>query len=570
MNSGKSSNDTDNIPKKESNQEQESAEKPSSLYFHVNDIPDIFSILLFGFQQMMICLSALLVVPYYVSTMVCAGDQAIELRVQLISATFFTSGIATILQTTFGMRLSILHGPSFAFLPALHTFQNNFPCNADTDPEMWKVKMQLISGSCIVAVLLMPLLGLTGLIGAFSRYIGPITIVPIMLLLTIGTVPDIEEKMGLHWISILEFLILILFVVILEEWEVPIPAFSFKRRRFYIARQKILSQFPYLIGISIAWFICFIMTVANWTPVNSPARTDHNDSLHVLETTPWFQIPMPGRYGAPKFNLALVFGFLASCVAAMIESIGDYNLCAKISCQDRPPPSNINRAFVVEGIGCILAALMGVGTGITTYAENIAIMSVTKVASRVTMQVAGLLLITTAVISKFAAFLAMIPEAIIGGVLAIGVCMINGVTLSNLQSVDLRISRNLTIMGVAVIMGCTVPMHFEKHPLRTGITIVDDVFGTLLTIRMLIGGVIAFVLDNVTPGATREQRGFPTEECSDLTPIHHNGYVFSSSVNRFFLKYNWLTHLPVVPSKSEISITEDQRSASSSTSIFKV
>ncbi|CAP28201.1 Protein CBG08364 [Caenorhabditis briggsae] len=538
----------------------------SDLHFHVNEVPSPPSIMLFGLQQMMICLSSLLVIPYVVSDMLCAGDQALQIRVQLISATFVTSGIATILQTTFGMRLSILHGPSFAFLPALHTFQATFPCNADTNTNNWEEKMQMISGSCLIAVLIMPILGFTGLVGKISKYIGPVTIVPIMSLLTIGTVPDIEEKMSLHWISIVEFLTLILFVVILERYEVPLPVFSLSEKRFKFTRQKIFSQFPYLLGISIVWFICFIMTITNAEPRGGEARTDQNASITVFDQTPWVQMPMPLFFGPPKFNLALVCGFMASCFAAMIESIGDYNLCAKISKQSRPPQSNTNRAFVVEGVGCILAALWGVGTGVTTYAENIAIMSVTKVTSRITMQMAGVLLILAGVISKFAAFLSMIPEPIIGGLLAMGVCLINGVSLSNLQTVDMKISRNLTIIGISIIMGLTVATHFEKTPLNTGNQIVDDVFGTLLTIRMLIGGVIAFTLDNITGGATRRQRGFVSEmDDEEQDPekgesdIETNGYVLPSKLNQFFLRYSWLTYLPVIPSEREIREIEEKR-----------
>ncbi|CAI5448263.1 unnamed protein product [Caenorhabditis angaria] len=519
----------------------------SQLYYNVNDIPTIPAILLFGFQQMMICLSTLLVVPYFVANMLCAGDYSVVLRVQLIAATFVVSGIATILQSTFGLRLSILHGPSFAFLPALQTFQESFPCTTDTDTTQWQYKVQLISGSCMLAVLLMPLLGLTGLIGFLSRHIGPITIVPMMTLLTISTVPSIEQKMALHWISIVEFLMLIVFIVLLEEW------------KFYMTRQRILSQFPYLIGISIAWFICFILTVTNLEPPNGNARTDNNESLSVLETTPWFQVPLPGRYGPPKFNVALFCGFLSGCLAAMIESLGDYNLCAKISEQDRIPASNVNRAFCVEGIGCLLASSLGIGTGIVTYSENIAIMSVTKVSSRITMQVAGCFLIIAGIITKFAAFLAMIPEAIIGGIFAMGVCMINGCTLSNLQSVDLRLSRNLTIMGIAVIMGFVIPDYFNKNPWNTQNITLNDVLQTLSTTQMLVGGFLACILDNITPGANRLQRGFRDENSLDRTPIENNGYVFPSYVNNFILKFPFLTYFPVFPSKFEILGTESRR-----------
>ncbi|EFO92323.1 hypothetical protein CRE_10929 [Caenorhabditis remanei] len=459
------------------------------------------------------------------------------------AVSYFLSVEINILSKSFH-RLSILHGPSFAFIPALHTFQAEFPCNSDTSTNNWEEKMQMvpdsflfilrlndfqISGSCLIAVLIMPFLGFTGLIGKISKYIGPVTIVPIMSLLTIGTVNG--ENQTLVWL----------------------PLF----------RNPLLL---YLLGIIIAWIICLILTVTNWEPPGGEARTDKNVSLAVFEKTPWIQIPKPLFFGAPKFNAALICGFMASCFAAMIESIGDYNLCAKISKQTRPPPSNTNRAFVVEGVGCILAALWGVGTGITCYAENIAIMSVTKVTSRITMQMAGLLLIFAGIISKFAAFLSMIPEPIIGGLLAMGVCLINGVSLSNLQTVDMKISRNLTIIGIAIIMSITTASHFEKTPLNTGNKTVDDVFGTLLTIRMLIGGLIAFTLDNIAPGATRKQRGFVDDDDYDdddekeaLTSVEHNGYALPSSVNQFLLRYPWLTYLPVIPSKREIKDIEDER-----------
>ena len=80
----------------------------------------------------------------------------------------------------------------------------------------------------------------------------------------------------------------------------------------------------------------------------------------------------------------------------------------------------------------MLSSSFGIGTGITTYAENIAIMSVTKVASRITMQVAGVFFLVAGIFSKFSAVLAMIPEPVVGGVLAIGICMVNGVMLRNL------------------------------------------------------------------------------------------------------------------------------------------
>uniref|UniRef100_A0A1I7UNL8 Solute carrier family 23 member 2 n=1 Tax=Caenorhabditis tropicalis TaxID=1561998 RepID=A0A1I7UNL8_9PELO len=478
---------------------------------------------------MLVCISALLVTPYLLSNMLCAGAETIAIRVQLIAATFITTGIATILQSTFGLRLAILHGPSFAFLPALHTFEDMYPCSPDTDTSLWKEKMQLISGSLFIAVLIMPLMGITGLVGKISKHIGPITIVPMLVLLCIGTVPDIQEKVSLHWISIVEILLLIVFVILLEDFEVPIPVFSFKKRHVSFTKLRIFSQFPYLLGISVAWFLCWLVTVTNIEPIGSPARTDLNASVFVFENTPWIHIQYPFQFGFPQLSAPLIIAFTASTVAVMIESVGNYGICAQISQQGTPPSSSINRAFVIEGIGSMLAALMGCGTGVTTYSENIALMQVTKVTSRITMQCAGLLLIIIGVFSKFAAFLAMIPEAIIGGVLATGMSMICGVAFANLQNVDLRLSRNLTIVGISIILGCTIPTHFEKNPLNTGNKTIDESVGTLLKMRMLVGGIIAFLLDVIACGATRKQRGLKgkMKEKEEIS-VERDGFALSS------------------------------------------
>lgn len=116
-------------------------------------------------------------------------------------------------------------------------------------------------------------------------------------------------------------------------------------------------------------------------------------------------------------------------------------------------------------------------------------------------------------------------------------------------------------MGISIIMGLTVALHFENNPLKTGNQTVDNVFGTLLTIRMLIGGIIAFTLDNISPGATRKQRGFrkPDDEGDEELPVENNGYALPSFMNRFFLKHRWLTYCPLIPSRDEIMDIEEKR-----------
>ena len=70
---------------------------------------------------------------------------------------------------------------------------------------------------------------------------------------------------------------------------------------------------------------------------------------------------------------------LAGVLASMIESIGDYYACARLSGAPPPPKHAINRGIGMEGIGCLLAGAWGSGNGTTSYSENIGAIGITKV-----------------------------------------------------------------------------------------------------------------------------------------------------------------------------------------------
>lgn len=86
-----------------------------------------------------------------------------------------------------------------------------------------------------------------------------------------------------------------------------------------------------------------------------------------------------GSFGPFRVDIGLMLGYMASALACTMESIGDYAICAQISEERHPPLASTNRAILCEGIGATIAAVMGVGVGVTTYGENIALMQVTKV-----------------------------------------------------------------------------------------------------------------------------------------------------------------------------------------------
>ena len=100
---------------------------------------------------------------------------------------------------------------------------------------------------------------------------------------------------------------------------------------------------------------------------------------------------------------------------------------------------------------------------------------------------------------------------------------------------------------MSVVVGVTVPLHFEQHPVNFGNYTVDNILNMLLTIRMLIGGLVAFLMDNIVGGATKAQRGFPVEEKNDENEYTRDGYSFPMWFERFLMRWPLLQNIPFLP-----------------------
>lgn len=81
----------------------------------------------------------------------------------------------------------------------------------------------------------------------------------------------------------------------------------------------------------------------------------------------------------PTASLAGVVGIIAGIICSMVESVGDYHACARLSGAPPPPKHAINRGIGVEGVGSLLAGAFGTGNGTTSFSENVAALGITRV-----------------------------------------------------------------------------------------------------------------------------------------------------------------------------------------------
>ncbi|XP_071504502.1 solute carrier family 23 member 1-like [Diadema antillarum] len=491
--------------------------------YGINDRPPWYSTIVLAFQHFLSDFSSFFTVPLILVPYLCIHGN-LDIISKLVSTQFVVAGLQTFLQTTFGSRLPIVQGPSFAFLlpafslmnlrgecpdsPAIATNSSEFSEEARME---FRARMQELSGAVLVASIFEIVVGLAGITSLFLRFIGPLTITPTIALIGMSLFDMVSSNASQHWgIAGLTLALIAIFSQYLDRVNVPCLGLG-ETTRFKVAWFPLFKLFPVVLALLISWLFCYILTVTNVFPDDESssgygARTDLNDKQ--LASTPWYYIPYPGQWGPPRITAPGVLGMIVGCTASIVESIGDYYACARIAGAPPLPPHAVNRGIGMEGVGGVISALWGTGMGATSYSENIGVIGITKVGSRFVVQVMSVILLILGLWQKAGAVIVSMPAPVIGGVLAATLGMVVAVGFSNLQFVDLNSPRNLFIIGTSFYIGMAVPAYVNTHTdsINTGSETFDQILIIILGNSMFLGGAVGCILDNTAPG-TPEERG---------------------------------------------------------------
>ncbi|XP_063750588.1 solute carrier family 23 member 1 isoform X2 [Eleginops maclovinus] len=544
----------------------------SDMIYTIEDVPPWYLCILLGLQHYLTCFSGTVAVPFLLAEAMCVGRDQNTIS-QLVGTIFTTVGVTTLIQTTVGVRLPLFQASAFAFLipaqailglerwkcPSEEEIYGNWSLPLDTS-HIWQPRIREIQGAIIVSSCAELLIGLFGLPGLLLDYIGPLTITPTVSLIGLSVFTTAGERAGSHWgLSALCILLIVLFAQYLRTTSLPVPVWS-RKNGLSSTRVQVFKMFPIILAIMTVWLVCYILTLTELLPRNPEsyghkARTDARGEI--MASSPWFRVPYPckpitaphikqsesltpvnptlstrdshlessnqssstvcliGQWGLPVVTVAGVLGMLSAIMAGIVESIGDYYACARLSGAMPPPVHAINRGIFTEGVCCIIAGLLGTGNGSTSSSPNIGVLGITKVGSRRVVQYGAGIMLLLGSVGKFTALFASLPDPILGGMFCTLFGMITAVGLSNLQLVDLNSSRNLFVLGFSMFFGLTLPAYLDTHPasIRTGVAELDQILTVLLSTEMFVGGFLAFCLDNTIPGS-RQERGLVQGRCS--------------------------------------------------------
>jgi putative pyrimidine permease RutG len=163
----------------------------------------------------------------------------------------------------------------------------------------------------------------------------------------------------------------------------------------------------------------------------------------------WIGLP---SLTAPVWN-AQAIGLIAPVAIVLVaENLGHIKAVAAMT--GRNLDAYLGRAFVGDALATIVAGSGG-GTGVTTYAENIGVMAVTKAYSSLLFVVAAIFAIVLGFSPKFGALIATIPGPVLGGlaVVVFGLITATGGRIWVQNHVDFSRARNLVTAAVTLTFG---------------------------------------------------------------------------------------------------------------------
>ena len=434
------------------------------LDLQLEDYPGPVKTALFGIQHVLVMFTAMVGGPLIVARLL---NLTPEVRIEMVTGTMIGCGIATMVSALgvgfVGPRLPIVMGVFYIFIGPMVAISKEAGLAA-------AMTALMIGG--LVQFAWSPL------IGRLHRFFPPIVTGTTILLIGTGLMKiGINVATGLNTPGFgkpvtlgLAALMIVLIIVI---------------SRYAKGFVKALSLFVTMV---IGYVVSAALGLLNFSTVADAQ---------------WVAIPQPLPYGG--FAWPGLVGLIAVIVcffATAVETTGHTLAVCRIT--GVPQDSwRIRGAVANDGIGSTISAFFG-GMALTSYSQNIGVISLTGVGSRFVVAAGGAFLVVMALIPKVGAIIALMPSAVLGGVLLFMFGMVASVGVDIIGS-NMKTRRDAMIVASSLAVGLGIqaapPGAFDAIPQALKILVTDGI---------VMGILLAMFLNAVLPGDTGDPKSAPS------------------------------------------------------------
>ncbi len=203
----------------------------------------------------------------------------------------------------------------------------------------------------------------------------------------------------------------------------------------------VVQRLLILVGLILACVIYAVLT--NGLGMGKPI------DFSGVSAAAWFGLP---AFSSPVFEFSAMTVIVPVAIILVAENLGHIKAVSAMTGQNLD--KYLGRAFVGDGVATMVSGAVG-GSGVTTYAENIGVMTVTRIYSSLVFVVAALIAIFLGFSPKFGALIQLIPGPVLGGmsIVVFGLIAIAGARIWVVNQVDFSDNRNLIVAAVTLVLG---------------------------------------------------------------------------------------------------------------------
>jgi uracil-xanthine permease len=247
------------------------------------------------------------------------------------------------------------------------------------------------------------------------------------------------------------------------------------------------ARISVFLGLIFGYLISFLADVV-FGPITSYSATAGKVTTHLrvdlsgLGQAKWFGLPSRhladgvSAVHAPSISLTFVLLVLPAVIALIAENTGHVRAVADMTGEDLDP--YMGRALGADGVTTAIASAFG-ASPTTTYAENIGVMSATRVYSTAAYYVAGSVAILLGLCPKFGVIVDALPGGVLGGITVVlyGMIGLIGAKIWVDNRVDFSDPVNIAPLAAGLIAGIgnvslKVTQHFELGGIALGTIMV--------------------------------------------------------------------------------------------------
>jgi len=386
-----------------------------------------------------------------------------------VSTTLLMAGLGTLLfHLITGLKVPAFLGSSFVFLGAYGLVT----ASGQNIPLTYSGFGVAVAGLMyLVLALFFKVFG----VKKVMRFFPPIVTGPVIICIGLSFAQSAINNCTTNW---LVALIAVAVVVICNIWG-----------------KGMVQIVPILLGVVASYLSALVLDPA--------ARA--NVAATVAEAK-WFGLPIVWEETALSiFNDSLDVSMLITAVitiapislATIVEHVGDMCAISSTVGKNYVADPGLHRTLVGDGLATAMSALFG-GPANTTYGENTGVLALSKVYDPKVVRLAAYFAIILSFCPKFAALIAAMPAATMGGVSIVLYGMISAVGVRNVveNQVDFTKSRNVLI--AAMIMGLAVGVTYNGSIQIPVGSITISLSG------LAVGALVGILMNAVLPGKDYE------------------------------------------------------------------